>query len=938
MFIYKKLTTFLSLILLLVGYMSIEVLFNSWDTIALPVGYASDEIPSGVLISPNEGKQVNVLNKNIALQQNGSISGVVRDNSNNPINNIKVELHGELYGDGVCTDANGAYSFTVGIDNWYRVSVGESYDDCSGNNNYARTFYGNTGNWSNATVLTPTAAQPNLVADIIAGPGATVSGFVSDVSTNTPLSTIHVNITDRNGNDFWHNACTDANGQYTVYGVPLNVDMIVETDPQAAPDYVSWCRSAANVNYIPQYWNNKFNWDEADSLNITGPRNGIDFALELGGHIEGTVYDSNGNPLSGMKVAVHGNNYRDTCTDANGNFAIYGLRFNTDYEPAAGGYDPWCGGVQKYARQFWNGDFDWGSGQIFTPTASVPSATAVDFSLNEGTLITGIVEDTNSNPLGNVNVTILEGFWRLDGTCSDNTNGTYAFIAPYGRTLRVVAADDNWCSNTNNYALELYNNTTDFDAAQLITTVPGNPTYTDINFSLVSGSIISGNIVVAENGSPLVNKWVCAIPADTNSLNFGKLWNCAPTDSNGDYTLYSLPSGNYYVRSSTWSDGTYRESAFYDDANTLEGSVTITVTTGSTTTGVNFSLQLGGRISGQITNQSGVGIDGIEVYVNNSEYPVCTGNDGSYELLVPSGTYTVTANDTGRCGQPTESFSSQTYPLQVSVTNEQDTDGINFTKGETPGAITGQLTASEDGTGLANIGLCAMDFNIITYSQDPTWDCSMTDANGNYSLVTESGQKRIWVFPNDRQRLFYDQANTFDSASPVTVSPGSTTSNINFALPLASIIEGLVTDINGNPLNGIDLWVQPAIGAGEHLYPECTSVSNGGDDGRYKLYVPAGTWYVFASVNGPCGYGGYFPEQVYVTTVTTTLEQTVSNINFQVILDPDFNNDNVVSSTDVIYVVNRIGTDDLSVDLNNDGSVDAVDAQMVIDALGTDNR
>ena len=60
------------------------------------------------------------------------------------------------------------------------------------------------------------------------------------------------------------------------------------------------------------------------------------------------------------------------------------------------------------------------------------------------------------------------------------------------------------------------------------------------------------------------------------------------------------------------------------------------------------------------------------------------------------------------------------------------------------------------------------------------------------------------------------------------------------------------------------------------------------------------------------------------------IEQSISYIS----PNTDLDNDGRVTPTDVIYVINRLNSGDLSADLDGDSDVDVDDVQMVLNDLG----
>jgi len=57
-------------------------------------------------------------------------------------------------------------------------------------------------------------------------------------------------------------------------------------------------------------------------------------------------------------------------------------------------------------------------------------------------------------------------------------------------------------------------------------------------------------------------------------------------------------------------------------------------------------------------------------------------------------------------------------------------------------------------------------------------------------------------------------------------------------------------------------------------------------------------------------------------------------LNADVAVDIDRDNNQIISPSDVVYVVNRIGTNDLTADVDEDGSVTAADVSAVVSRLG----
>ena len=134
----------------------------------------------------------------------------------------------------------------------------------------------------------------------------------------------------------------------------------------------------------------------------------------------------------------------------------------------------------------------------------------------------------------------------------------------------------------------------------------------NINFALIPGGLISGTVTDAATGNGLAN-------ISVQIYNTGNLFlTSVSTDNLGRYTTrVGLPTGTYFARTSN-SIGYIN--VLYPTSTCLSCPPSfgnpISVTAGSTTTGINFSLTLGGRITGTITDATtGLPLQGVSVSV-----------------------------------------------------------------------------------------------------------------------------------------------------------------------------------------------------------------------------------------------------------------------------------------------------------------------------------
>lgn len=121
---------------------------------------------------------------------------------------------------------------------------------------------------------------------------------------------------------------------------------------------------------------------------------------------------------------------------------------------------------------------------------------------------------------------------------------------------------------------------------------------------------ISG-YVYQVNGNPIAGATVEVIRQDE-----GGLWE-ATTESDGNYKVIGLPTGDYKVRA--FKSGYARE--YYDNVFYSDEAEIIHLDTPEDITGIDFSLTLGGSISGYVYGkEDGKPINGAHIGVRPSKY------------------------------------------------------------------------------------------------------------------------------------------------------------------------------------------------------------------------------------------------------------------------------------------------------------------------------
>lgn len=335
----------------------------------------------------------------------------------------------------------------------------------------------------------------------------------------------------------------------------------------------------------------------------------------------------------------------------------------------------------------------------------------------------------------------------------------------------------------------------------------------------------------------------------------------AITDSSGHYSMTTgLTAGMYNL--TTFANG------YINDERDM-----VSVTTGSTTPGIDFDLEASGGISGMITDAvNGHPINGTNVYASLSNgtslsfgWFATTGSDGKYLVAtnLPTGMYNVSIY------LAPDGYLEGMMTANVTAGIETKNTDIQLARS---GIISGKV-AAPNGTGLFGISVTAFssgggsDFGFAT-----------TDISGNYRIATGLGTDSYNVMANGAGN--FTEYGGFLNPTPVSVTAGQETSGIDMELtpvttpPTPSgTLTGRITDQSNNPIGSASVTATGSGGTGSGetdingYYSITTGLGNGND------------YNVSATDSGY--YDAHHP-----TFVSVTVGQTTPNINIQMTAKP----------------------------------------------------
>ncbi|MCL4446338.1 MAG: carboxypeptidase regulatory-like domain-containing protein, partial [Actinobacteria bacterium] len=482
--------------------------------------------------------------------------------------------------------------------------------------------------------------------------------------------------------------------------------------------------------------------------------------------------------------------------------------YTVDFVTDSGYCDP---GNNAYVGQWYKDASSQASATSVSVTAGSPT-TGIDPSLVNLGIITGTVTNSSGTGLSGICVNVYSSSGYTGNITTTGTGGTYSVtgLATGTYTVDFVTGDSGYCDPGNNaYVGQWYKDASTQASATSVSVTVGSTT-SGVDAALTTPGSITGTVT---NSSGVAVSGICVYAGISNNWVSVRT---ATTGTGGTYRVTGLATGTYSVDFVTGCGNTANVlGQWYKDASTQASATSVSVTVGSTTSGVDATLATGGSITGTVTNSSGTGLSGICVGVyssNGYDGTTTTGTGGTYSLTgLATGTYSV--EFTGGCGsagsylnQWYKDASSQASATAISVTAGSTTSGIDASLVVPPGSITGTVTNSS-GTGVS--GVCV---DAYTGGSSPTATAT-TGTGGTYSVTGLAAGSYTVEFSGGCGNVgsyigqWYNDASTQASATRVSVTAGSTTSGVDASLATGGSITGTVTNSSGLGVSGVCVGV-----------------------------------------------------------------------------------------------------------------------------------
>ncbi|MBD3160652.1 MAG: T9SS type A sorting domain-containing protein [Candidatus Eisenbacteria bacterium] len=439
----------------------------------------------------------------------------------------------------------------------------------------------------------------------------------------------------------------------------------------------------------------------------------------------------------------------------------------------------------------------------------------------------------------------------------------------------------------------------------------------NIDFSLEPGGTISGWVTDAGNGAPLPDIDLDVYAWDRSFISSTS----ARTDSDGFYRVGCYPPGSFYVHADP-PDTSWFVPMYYDAKRSLSTADPVTVSGTEDVGNVDFSLSLGGKVTGTIRSQhdgSPIPLVDMDVYTEEGDFIGLVHDNadslGFYTVgPLSAGSYYVRADP-----MPYRYFVDTYYGdvfdrdaatlVQVGVQQTTPSIDINLPRG---GTVSGTVISGVTDLPVSDVHLTFFDIDRSV----------LVGAGGN---TEEDGTFLVGALPTGSYYLrcngvedlelayeFYPNAVVPAYATLIDVVAGSETPYVNFRLEQGGWIEGTVwAEDTGQPLDLVDMdlyhWGGDFIG----ILPAVTDASGGFRIGP----VPFSRFVLRADPTDLYSYGIQYYDHVETFTEATLIQvnpgETMQAVDFDLLYqDP----------TDVEEQLPLIGTQSLRIAPNPMGA------------------
>jgi hypothetical protein len=538
------------------------------------------------------------------------------------------------------------------------------------------------------------------------------------------------------------------------------------------------------------------------------------------GTISGTVYEANGTtPISGLYVtaatdACGGTVLSTAQTDENGHYTLAEIPAGTAYVTAC----PSCND-QPFVDATYDGNtgsFDCNQGEGVAVSAGKITE-GIDFQLSAGVKVSGRVTDTSGHPIPGLWVHAFDnpcgGNWLGGGRTDEQGNYTTGTMPVGDAFIEACPGCDglmfihNWWTGTGT------SGSTDCNDAANLNLQPGE-NVPDIDFELAVGATVTGTLYhddgITTFDQPVHIQIIQGDPCRHYDFVAGSVLD----PNTGMFTITGVPPGQYYIKvHNSDSEPTNVVQRWWNSKGgsyDCDQAESITLSDGQDLTGLTFTAQVGGSVTGTVYESDGKtpihgywGVNAVRISDGHWVEGADIQADGTYRIigLLPGEYYIVAHPDTGHVQKYYDNVLDMQQADIIAITGTETITDINFAL-EIGGTVSGKVYEANGTTPIPNLHLFAQSHACGGFHLGGT----NTDADGNYVLGgLPAGTVHLYACPGCNEQPFVDgfynggtSTRDCSQAVDISVTANQTTSGIDFKLEPGVSMSGTLFHTNGS--------------------------------------------------------------------------------------------------------------------------------------------
>ncbi len=465
-----------------------------------------------------------------------------------------------------------------------------------------------------------------------------------------------------------------------------------------------------------------------------------------------------------------------------------------------------------------------------------------------GSLSGRITSNAGGGPIAEAQVSLCKSVGNCQSSVLTDADGKYRFDRLEARTYTIRAVK---APHVTRY----------YDG---VVNVPAEGETTGVDVTMTLGGTISGTVRRASNGEPVHGLGIVMTSANPTVLT--------QTVHGGVFQTGGLPPGEYRVATQAGDTlqlvnqlypGQHCVESKYCSSRDFSTAATVTVTPGSSVTGVDFLLVDWPRISGQVKRADGTPVTSEWVFFDDTRNNVHTSHslvpNGVYTRALPPGNYRVSV-------QPGSNYFGAIYP------NVSCTSGWSGCTGGTPVRLTTTPVTGIDIT--VQLSTARMQGTIRDRNGAPFAGIEVAAVlpNGRYADDGTTDASGRYVFPDLQPGRYYLKAVdellphvdcnypcSVQGATPFDLTAGTTTTADMQVRSARSTFTGRATKAAG----GAPVRVESMTWFADRDRPQGIFTFQSQSDGTYKLTVVS--------------RGNMFYLRAYATGLLPTLHPNVPN-------------------------------------------------------------